>query len=74
MVWENSVRIGCAIGVCGGGWPITNCQYDPPGNIPVAWWLNGPIYRCGGEIGGDGAVEVAEEIGGDGSVKVEDED
>ncbi|KAL2939029.1 Pathogenesis-related protein 1A, partial [Bienertia sinuspersici] len=34
MVWENSVRIGCAIGVCGGGLPITNCQYDPPGNIP----------------------------------------
>ncbi|XP_050210997.1 pathogenesis-related protein 1B-like [Mercurialis annua] len=32
VVWQNSVRVGCARVQCTNGWWFVTCNYDPPGN------------------------------------------
>ncbi|KAK2987452.1 hypothetical protein RJ640_018589 [Escallonia rubra] len=32
VVWQNSVRLGCARVQCNNGWWFVICSYDPPGN------------------------------------------
>ncbi|KAF7802774.1 pathogenesis-related leaf protein 6-like [Senna tora] len=32
VVWQNSVRLGCARVQCNNGWWFVSCNYDPPGN------------------------------------------
>ncbi|KAJ9180988.1 hypothetical protein P3X46_009165 [Hevea brasiliensis] len=32
VVWQNSVRLGCAKVSCNSGGTIISCNYDPPGN------------------------------------------
>ena len=32
VVWQNSVRLGCARVQCNNGWWFVTCNYDPPGN------------------------------------------
>ena len=32
VVWQNSVRLGCAKVTCDNGGTIISCNYDPPGN------------------------------------------
>ncbi|PIN16198.1 hypothetical protein CDL12_11147 [Handroanthus impetiginosus] len=32
VVWNNSVRLGCARAQCNNGWWFISCNYDPPGN------------------------------------------
>ncbi|CAN0908936.1 Pathogenesis-related leaf protein 6 [Linum grandiflorum] len=32
VVWQNSVRLGCARAQCSNGWWFVTCNYDPPGN------------------------------------------
>ncbi|XP_028797672.1 pathogenesis-related protein 1-like [Neltuma alba] len=33
VVWQDSVRLGCAKAKCNNGWMFVICSYDPPGNI-----------------------------------------
>lgn len=32
VVWQNSIRLGCARVLCTNGWWFVICSYDPPGN------------------------------------------
>ncbi|KAM3291377.1 basic form of pathogeneis-related protein 1 [Capsicum chacoense] len=32
VVWQNSIRLGCARVRCNNGWYFIICNYDPPGN------------------------------------------
>ena len=37
IVWENSVRLGCAKVSCDNGQTFIACNYDPQGNIVGEW-------------------------------------